>query len=326
MIVAVIDTGVLLAHPDLDNQLTTGYDFISNVQQANDGDGPDPDPNDPGDLAFGGSSSFHGTHVAGPIAAESDNAQGVAGVAWQSRIMPLRVLGIDGGTPFDVIQAVLYAAGMTNQSGTLPLQPADIINMSLGSNFSSQSEQAIVDQVRAAGVIVVASAGNDASDIPSYPAAYNGVVSVAATTILNSAAPYSNFGATIDVAAPGGYNATDLNGDGIGDGVISAMGDDGSVGPVQFGYAALSGTSMAAPHVAGVAALMKAVHPNLTPDEFDNALAAGDLTDDLGTPGRDNIYGFGLINAQMAVLAALALATGQGSNPGPILTASASNL
>ncbi|MEE8244326.1 MAG: S8 family serine peptidase, partial [Pseudomonadales bacterium] len=326
VIVAVIDTGVLLAHPDLDNQVTAGYDFISNVQQANDGDGPDPDPNDPGDLAFGGSSSFHGTHVAGTIAAESDNAQGVAGVAWLSRIMPLRVLGIDGGTTFDVIQAVLYAAGMANQSGTLPLQPADIINMSLGSNFSSQSEQAIIDQVRAAGVIVVASAGNDASDIPSYPAAYNGVVSVAATNISNGAAPYSNFGATIDVAAPGGYNATDLNGAGIGDGVISAMGDDGSVGPVQFGYAALSGTSMAAPHVAGVVALMKALHPNLTPDEFDNALAAGDLTDDLGTPGRDNIYGFGLINAQKAVLAALALATGQGSNPGPILTASASSL
>ena len=119
--------------------------------------------------------------------------------------MPLRVLGIDGVTTFDVIQAVLYAAGMTNQSGTLPLQPADIIHMSLGSNFSSQSEQAIIDQVRAAGVIVVASAGNDASDIPSYPAAYNGVVSVAATNISNGAAPYSNFGATIDVAAPGGY-------------------------------------------------------------------------------------------------------------------------
>ncbi len=326
VIVAVVDTGVLLQHPDLDDQVTAGYDFISNPAQANDGDGPDADPNDPGDLAFGGSSSFHGTHVAGTIAAESDNAQGVAGVAWQSRIMPLRVLGVDGGTSFDVIQAVLYAAGLNNQSGLLPAQPADIINLSLGSSFSSQAEQDIVDQVRAAGVIIIASAGNDASVIPSYPASYDGVVSVAATTISNTAAPYSNFGATVDVAAPGGYNATDLNGDGIGDGVISAMGDDGSMGPVQFGYAALSGTSMAAPHVAGVAALMKAVHPGLTPDEFDNALAAGDLTDDLGSAGRDDVFGFGLINAQKAVLAALALATGQGANPGPILTASASAL
>lgn len=326
VIVAVIDTGVLLAHPDLDNRLVAGYDFISDPVQANDGDGPDADPNDPGDLAFGGSSSFHGTHVAGTIAAESDNAQGVAGVAWQSGIMPLRALGIDGGTTFDVMQAVLYAAGLDNQTGMLPATPADVINLSLGSSFSSQSEQDVMDQVRAQGIIVVASAGNDASSIPNYPAAYNGVVSVAATTISNSAAPYSNSGSTVDVAAPGGYNGTDLNGDGIGDGVISTMGDDGAFGPVQFGYAALSGTSMAAPHVAGIAALMKAIHPGLTPQEFDQALAAGDLTDDLGSAGRDNTFGFGLINAQKAVVAALSLATGQGSDPGPILTASASNL
>ena len=127
------------------------------------------------------------------------------------------------------------------------------------------------------------------------------------------------------MAAPGGSNVTDLNGDGIGDGVISAMGDDSSTG-IEFGYASLSGTSMAAPHVAGVAALMKALHPALTPAQFDAALRTGDLTDDLGTAGRDDQFGHGLINAQKAVLAAQNMANNQGANPGPILTSSASTL
>ena len=215
---------------------------------------------------------------------------------------------------------------MSNDSGTVPAQRADVINLSLGSSFSSQSEQDVVNEVRATGVFVVASAGNESSTLPSYPAAYDGVISVSATTISNSLATYSNTGSTIDVAAPGGYNATDLNGDGIGDGVVSSMGDDGAFGPVQFGYTALSGTSMAAPHVAGVIALMKAVHPDLTPAEFDTALLAGDLTDDLGTPGYDESYGHGLINAHKAVVAALALANGQGTDPGPVMSASASTL
>ena len=333
VIVAVIDTGVLVNHPDLDDQLVPGYDFVSNTQRANDGDGIDSDPNDPGDLAYGGSSSFHGTHVAGTIAAESNdpdsadpNPTGVAGIAWNSRIMPVRALGVDGGTSYDVLQALRFAAGLSNDSGTVPAQRADVINMSLGSSFSSQSEQAVVNEVRALGIFIVASAGNESSTLPSYPAAYEGVISVSATTISNSLAPYSNTGPTIDVAAPGGYNATDLNGDGIGDGVVSTMGDDGTAGPVQFAYAALSGTSMSAPHVAGVIALMKAVHPNLTPAEFDMALLAGDLTDDLGSAGFDESYGHGLINAHKAVVTALALATGQGSDPGPVMSASVSTL
>ena len=332
VIVAVVDTGVLLSHPDLDGQLVAGFDFIADANRARDGDGRDPDPTDAGDLAFGGSSSFHGTHVAGIIAAESNTdpnapSAGVAGVAWGARIMPLRALGVDGGTSFDVIEAIRWAAGLDNASSTVPTEPADIINLSLGGGAASVSEQDAINEVRAAGVIVIASAGNDASTVPSYPAAYDGVVSVSATTIQNSAvAPYSNSGATIDVAAPGGSSITDVNGDGIGDGVFSTVGDDSDPFNLQFGYTALQGTSMAAPHVAGVVALMKTVHPLLTPDEFDTALAAGDLTDDLGVPGRDDQYGHGLINAHKAVLAALALASGQTSDPGPILSLSASTL
>ena len=325
VIVAVVDTGVLLDHPDLSGQLVAGYDFIRDPARARDGDGIDPDPNDAGDLGFGGSSSFHGTHVAGTIAAHSDNGDGVAGIAWQARIMPLRALGVDGGTSYDVIQSVRYAAGLSNDSNTVPPQRADIINLSLGSNSSSQAEQNTIDQVRAAGVIVVAAAGNDASSNPSFPAAYAGVVSVAATTITRTRAPYSNFGPSIDVAAPGGNSATDVNGDGIGDGVVSTIGDD-TGGVVTFGYAALTGTSMATPHVSGVAALMKSVFPGLTPEQFDTALSAGNLTDDLGTPGRDDQFGYGLINAQKAVNAAIVLASGAGTPVDPVLAVSPASI
>lgn len=326
VIVAVVDSGVLLNHPDLIDQLVPGYDFVSDSARALDGDGIDPDPNDPGDREFGGSSSFHGTHVAGTVAARTDNATGIASVGWQTRIMPMRALGEGGGSTFDIVQAVRYAAGLPNNSGTTPAVPADIINLSLGSSFSSQSEQEAYTAAIQAGVIIIASAGNDASNLPSYPAAYDGVIGVSATTITNDIASYSNFGSSIDVAAPGGSNITDLNGDGLGDGVISTTGDDSAGGPIEFGYLSQSGTSMAAPHVAGVAALMKAIHPALTPAQFNAALSAGELTDDLGDPGRDDHFGYGLINAQKAVITATRLANGQGIDPGPILTASASTL
>ncbi len=326
-IVAVVDTGVLLNHPDMQGQTVPGFDFVSDATRARDGDGIDDNPDDPGDLALGGSSSFHGTHVAGTVAARTDNGLGVAGVAWDDAvIMPVRVLGVDGGTSFDVIQGVRFAAGLSNNSNTLPAQRADVINLSLGGGGSSQSEQNTFTEVRNAGVIVVASAGNDASNLPSYPASYDGVISVSATTITKTLAPYSNFGSGVDVAAPGGNGATDLNGDGIGDGVVSSIGDDGNAGPIVFGYAALNGTSMAAPHVAGVAALMKSVHPGLTAVQFETALAAGDLTDDLGNPGRDDSFGHGLINAQKAVVAALALANGSGTVTGPVLVGSPSSV
>lgn len=325
VIVAVVDTGVLSAHPDLQGQLIPGYDFISDPLRSRDGDGIDPDAEDAGDLAYGISSSFHGTHVIGTVAARSNNGIGVAGVSWGARVMPLRALGVGGGTAFDVIQAVRYAAGLSNDSGTVPARRADVINLSLGSSFFSSAEQDVYDQARAAGIIVVSSAGNTSSTAPSYPAAYTGVLAVSATDISNGLAPYSSFGPTIDLAAPGGYNLTDQNGDGIGDGVISTLGSDAAP-TLQYGYAALNGTSMAAPHVSGVAALMKAVYPGLTPAQFTQALIDGDLTDDLGLPGRDDAYGYGLINAHKAVLAAIGLAAGTGSEPGPILAASPASL
>jgi serine protease len=311
-IVAVIDTGVLLNHPDLQGQLVNGYDFISDPSNARDGDGPDPNPNDPGDAAAGGSSSFHGTHVAGTIGAATNNVTGVSGAAWNTRIMPLRVLGTNGGSNNDVNQAILYAARLPNSSGTLPAQRADIINMSLGGPNFSQGQQEVITQARNEGVIIFAAAGNEAleGNAISYPAAYSGVVSVGAVAIDKTRAPYSCFNAFVDIAAPGGNTGRDQNGDGYADGVLSTLGDD-SNGAVRFNYGVFQGTSMATPHVASVAALMKAVNPSLTPAQFDGYLLSGQLTQDLGTPGRDDHFGHGLVDAYAAVLAAQA-------NPTPV--------
>jgi serine protease len=342
IIVAVLDTGILAGHPEFTDpddpersQLVPGFDFVSDPVNASDGDGIDPDPNDEGNRDLAGSSSFHGSHVAATIGARTlppgsgdGSSGGVAGIAWEVGIMPLRVLGSDGGTSADLVQALLYAGGFDNVSGQLPERPADIVNLSLGSPAASQSEQAAIDRLREAGVLVVAAAGNDASTAPSYPAAYAGVVSVAATTISDAPAFYSNSGASIDLAAPGGDTSTDINGDGIADGVISATGDDSDGDPStppRPRLGVLAGTSMATPHVAGVMALMKAVHPELTPREFDALLVAGLLTVDLGTPGRDDRYGHGLIDARRAVVAALGRAGGDGE-VGPILAATPTGL
>ena len=170
-IVAVIDTGIKKAHPDLAGQLVEGYDFISDSTNAGDGGGVDSDPEDVGDGARPGESSFHGTHVAGTVAAATNNGIGVAGIAFNGKIMPLRVLGKGGGTDADIIQAIRFAAGLSNNSGTLPAKKADIINMSLGGPRASATVQAAVDAARAAGVIVVAAAGNENNSAPSFPAA-----------------------------------------------------------------------------------------------------------------------------------------------------------
>jgi serine protease len=303
VIVAVIDTGVLLNHPDLQGQLVGGYDFIADNANSGDGEpGIDANPNDPGDGGGGSASSFHGTHVSGTIAAASNNGTGVAGIAWGVRIMPCRAIGISGGLRYDIEQCVRYVSGLPNDSGTVPPQRADIINLSLGGPTNTTTAPTAYRLAREAGVIVIAAAGNDASSALFAPAAYNGVVSVSATNISRRLASYSNFGSTIDVAAPGG-DSGDLNGDGFFDGVLSTGGDDSS-GPVSFIYRFAAGTSMASPHMAGVVALMKSAYPGLTPAILDSMLANGELTDDLGSPGRDNNFGYGLINAQKAVTAA----------------------
>lgn len=326
VIIAVVDTGVYLNHPDLRDQLTnTGYDFISSTVISNDGDGIDSDPDDPGDSRTTGTSSWHGTHVSGTAAASANNSLGGSGVSWGARIMPIRVLGVGGGTSYDIMQGIRYAAGLSNDSGTVPSQAADVINMSLGGSGSSISEQETITEAYEAGSILVAAAGNSASSVLNYPASYDGVISVSATDISGGLAFYSDFGSAIDVAAPGGNTLTDANLDGQPDGVYSTLVDDsGSVRRSTYGF--YNGTSMASPHVAGVIALMKAVHPELTPTQVDALLFNELITDDFGSAGRDDQFGWGQINAFKAVTQALELANGGAVDLPVLLRASPSSI
>jgi serine protease len=343
VIIAVVDTGVLYDHPDLAANIlkygsaVVGYDMISDPGVSLDGNGCDPDPYDVGDreLKYGNTvfSSFHGTHVGGIASAATNNHMGVAGVGWKTKIMPVRVLGHGGGTLYDVAQGIYYAAGLANAcgAGALPkigdtVTPANIINLSLGGTSSDPTLQSAVSAARAAGVIVIAAAGNNNTSAPFYPAAYDGVVGVSAVGFNGTRAPYSNYGSYVDIAAPGGNLTTYLNGNTIPggspapDGILSTLGDD-STGTIFFGYGFYQGTSMAAPHVSGVAALMKyAFDQNAPPGAKFNPIILDDLIQ--GTIGggavgsitnypkgtRDSNLGYGLIDAPKAVDAAVALA------------------
>jgi len=308
VIVAVVDSGALMNHPDLSGRLTnTGYKFL------NSGTDIGADPSDPGGKESQTSgSSFHGTHVAGIIAAKTNNNDGVAGITWNTKIMPVRVIGAGGsGTVYDMIQGISYAAGLSNASGIIlpEASRADIINLSLGGTGKSDIEQELFNTVRERGIIVVAAAGNENRSTPSYPASYEGVISVSAVNINGTRASYSNYGSNIDVAAPGG-DSGDYNGDGNQDYILSTGGDDTS-GSIKYDvYTLKAGTSMAAPHVAGVAALMKSVYKDLTADEFKLLLDAGDITEKTGYENK-TYYGNGLINAYKAVAAASKLAGGE---------------
>jgi serine protease len=304
VVVAVVDTGVVLSHPDLAGKLVAGYDFISSTAMSNDGTGVDPDPNDPGDGGTTGQSSFHGTHVAGTVAARSNDGAGVAGVSWGAQVMPVRVLGKGGGTSFDIVQGVRWAAGLPVSGVPAAAKKADVMNLSLGClDCFSATEQAEYTAARTAGTIIVAAAGNENSSLPGYPASYTGVVSVSAVDTQGVKAPYSNRGPNVDIAAPGGDTSSDKNGDGYADGVLSTLVEQDGVTPIWSFY---QGTSMASPHMAGVVALMKAVCPTLTPAQLDTIIASGSITTDLGTAGRDDVYGHGLVNALSAVQAAQA--------------------
>lgn len=309
VIVAVIDTGVLLSHPDLQGRLIPGYDFISDAARANDGDGIDPDPHDAGDMPAGYTPSYHGTHVSGLLGARTNNTTGVAGVTWQTRIMPLRVAGLGGATDGDIAQAIRFAAGLPNNSGTVPPEPARIINLSLAGPGFSQTLNEAIQTAQDQGVIVVAAAGNDNTSTPYYPASYLGVISVTALDKASKKAWYANTGSTIDVAAPGGDLNADVDGDGAHDGILSTSGDmDG-----ESSYRFAAGTSMAVPQVAGVAALMLAIQPELTAADIDLLLAgthpetSQSITVDLGQTGRDDVFGHGMLHAVDAVEAALSI-------------------
>ncbi|MAY03491.1 MAG: hypothetical protein CMQ38_11030 [Gammaproteobacteria bacterium] len=298
VIVAVIDSGILSQHPDISSNLVPGYDFIEDPDNALDGNGLDSNPEDLG-------SSYHGTHVAGIIAAVSNNTIGVSGIGWNTGIMPLRVLGDSGGNLYDAMQAVRYAAGLSNDSGLLPVQPADIINLSIGGNgFCPENYRETLSEVRAQDILVVAAAGNGGDSSNRFiPANCNDIFAVSALNLNQELADYSNYGNAIDLAAPGGDDV-DLDNNGITDGILSLSASSGGTG-LTYNYSYRFGTSMAAPHVSGVFALMLAVNPQLSVNDIEQMLLAGLLTDDLGIAGADSQYGHGMINAGKAVNAAL---------------------
>ncbi len=276
VVVAVIDTGADMDHPDLETNLVAGYDFVRDVDNAGDGDGIDANPQQ-------GSGGSHGTHVAGTIAAVTNNDRGVAGLAWGAKVMPLRALGNFGGTEYDVGQAVRFAAGLDNDSGTVPPVPARVVSMSLGGPENSRwFQRTVYDAVRK-GTVIVAASGNDNTSTPSYPAAYRNVVSVASTTSGNNKSSFSNYGPTIDLAAPGSQ-------------ILSTWGGGG--------YNYISGTSMACPHAAAWVALMLSENPQLTPIDIDNIISGENVFTDLGADGRDDIFGYGLIDADKAIAVA----------------------
>jgi serine protease len=291
VIVAVLDTGIT-PHPDLQANLITGYDFVTDPSSSRDGDGMDPDPFE--SVVHG---SFHGTHVAGTIGAVTNNDEGVAGVAWGVKIMPLRVIGHSTGAHFDIATAILYAARLPNASGKLPIQRAHVINMSLGNAFFSATTNDACRAARDAGVVIVASSGNAGSPVVGFPAGNDGVIAVGATDVLGRRTTYSNYGTNLDLMAPGGEVSPGANGQ-----VLSTYWDD-FVTPARGTYEYRSGTSMASPHVAGVAALMFAVNPTLTGAEVTTKLMQS--ARDMELPGYDLYSGWGLVDAYQAVFAAM---------------------
>ncbi|MFD5010979.1 S8 family peptidase [Streptomyces chartreusis] len=274
--VAVIDTGYV-THSDLGANIVAGYDFISDATVGNDGNGRDSNPADPGDWtaanecasgdpAYG--SSWHGTHVAGTIAAVTDNGKGVAGIAYGAKVSPLRVLGKCGGYDSDIIDAITWASGGTVSGVPANANVAKVINMSLGGGGAcSTATQSAINAAVNRGTTVVVAAGNSNANASGYsPASCANVISVAAADRQGNRSYYSNYGSVVDIAAPGGEtNSVAANG------ILSTL-NSGAQGPSAENYDYYQGTSMAAPHVAGLAALMKSANPALTPAQIESAI------------------------------------------------------
>jgi serine protease len=304
--IAIIDTGVRPEHPDLAGRSTPGigYDLISSARTAADGGGRDPDPTDPGDwnnsgeCSSGGgarNSSWHGTHVAGTIGAASNNSVGVTGVNWRSQMLHVRVLGKCGGTTSDLIDAIRWSAGIAVPGVPANPTPARVINMSLGSvsglSCDAATQSAINDAV-AQGAVVVVAAGNQGSTV-APPANCTGVIAVAASGPTGQRASYSNFGSEVDLTAPGGSGS---------DSVLSTI-NTGAQGPGANEYGPKQGTSMATPHVAGVASLLLSVDPSLTPAQVEAILRASVTPFAAGSNCTTNTCGAGILNAGQAVRA-----------------------
>jgi serine protease len=310
LVMAVVDTGVL-RHADLGTRLLNGYDFVSSISIGNDGNARDADARDPGDWLTASeaqqlgrtakASSWHGTHVAGTMGASGNNSMGVAGVNWQSRILPVRALGKGGGYVSDIADGIAWASGASVPGVPANTTPARVINLSLGgSGACSRATQDAINTALSRSAVVVVAAGNEnVNAASSQPANCVGVISVAAVGSNGQRAAYSNFGTSVTVAAPGGDPQRDSG--------VTSLGDAGTTSPHNDGsLLAMYGTSMAAPHVSGVVSLMLSVNPALTPDQVKSILQSTARAFPTGT-GRDcttSLCGAGIVNAGSAVRAA----------------------
>ena len=300
--VAVLDTGYR-PHADLNANILPGYDMISDTFVANDGGGRDSNAQDPGDAITANEcgythgaqgSSWHGTHVAGTVAAVANNGEGVTGVAYDAKVVPVRVLGKCGGLTSDIADAIVWASGGSVSGVPANANPADVINMSLGGQGScSSTTQNAINQARANGTAIVIAAGNDNDNSANYnPGNCSGVINVASVGRNGGRAYYSNYGSNIDVAAPGGAQSYANDSEGI----LSTH-NSGSTSPSSDSYHYSQGTSMAAPHVAGVAALIKQAKPTATPDEIESILKSTTK----GFSASCNNCGTGIVDAAAAV-------------------------
>jgi serine protease len=275
VVVAVVDSGIAYENygsycqaPDLAQAcFVPGYDFINN----------DSHPND---------DNSHGTHVAGTIAQSTNNSLGVAGIAYNTCLMPVKVLNSAGsGSYAAVANGIRFAAD----------NGAKIINLSLGGSASDNTLKDAVKYAYEKGVTVIAACGNDNTSSCSYPAAYDDyVIAVGATQYDETKAPYSSYGPSLDIVAPGGNTTVDQNGDGYGDGILQQT-FSSSRQTCSFSYYFFQGTSMAAPHVSGVSALLIANGNATNPADIRAALQ--ETAKDKGAPGRDNTYGYGIVDA-----------------------------
>jgi serine protease len=299
--VAVIDTGYR-PHVDLQGQILAGYDFIADTTISNDGTGRDSDPSDPGDWTAAGqcgtgqpasNSSWHGTHVAGTIAALTNNGIGVAGVAYGAKVVPVRVLGQCGGYTSDIADGIVWASGGTVSGVTNIAARAQVINMSLGGGGACDTTtQTAINGARSRGTVVVVAAGNENQNASnSSPANCAGVIAVAATNKSGGRASYSNYGTIVSVAAPGGDT---------GAAILSTL-NAGTTTPGADNYVGYMGTSMATPHVAGVVALMLSKNPALTPDD----VAARLKSSARAFPASCSGCGAGIVDASAAIDAAV---------------------
>lgn len=272
VVVAVIDTGVTKVGDLAGTKFVPGYNFVANNDNADDDHG-------------------HGTHVAGTIAQSTNNKIGVAGVAFRAAIMPIKVLSARGsGSMAGIAQGIRWAAD----------HGANVINMSLGGPFPVGTIASAINYARGKGVVVIAAAGNDGKGKVSYPARYPGVIAVAATQFDESTTFYSNWGPEVDIAAPGGNVRVDQNGDGKPDGVLQHTIVPGDIGRTDYLW--FMGTSMATPHVAGVAALIVGAGVRKPAAVEEILLDTARKPKSSSASGRvDDHYGAGVVDALAAL-------------------------